>query len=686
MVPGISVEEDMRAVAQVFMVVWFLLLVASAGYAQCADGESVCGQVPRLVKFNGTLRDAEGQPRAGTVGVAFAIYSEPSGGAPLWQEVQNVSSDQQGRYEVALGVTKSEGVPVNLFTAGESRWLGVQVLSLGEVEQPRVLLVSVPYALKAADAETLGGLPPSAFLKAIPNPEQNLPMSNGTLPSPAPQTWLGSGGPGPGTRQPSDQPVTTPGGTSNAIPKFATSTSIINSQITDSNGVVSLQNLGNILFADQFPGGVAAAVSACPASGCTIYAMSPAANRSLGAIDPGTKAITIYLGPYTYTVTQITLRKGLKIIGMGGSDNGTILQSVNGENPVFVIPQTNGIPATNVVLSGFRLLGSLNNTQEDAFFIDASSLVNAGLWYSTFEDIYISNFAGIGLHLKGPNSNFGAGNQWLVFNNLVVYRTVGGNNGIRIEGTNFDMHFTDCEVDGQAVGNGTNIYIGGLAGGTFSFPFIITFRGLISQRAAVAVQLDGAQSVGFYTSHHERLSGAYQITNQTGIGTRGITIADTSFFSDVGVNQGAGYLLSVATTAAWGIRFVHNQIYGTPDSVVKGTSNVVYQDNQYGGSTSVPPTSGISARMQPAASINIGGAHSVGLNTSPTAITTIQSTLGPGETVAFFSIGGSITFAAGGNLSLFGNSQVTLNGGITFVRTDLAGIPQWVPVSQYLAQ
>jgi hypothetical protein len=29
-----------------------------------------------------------------------------------------------------------------------------------------VLLVSVPYALKAVDAETLGGLPPSAFAQA----------------------------------------------------------------------------------------------------------------------------------------------------------------------------------------------------------------------------------------------------------------------------------------------------------------------------------------------------------------------------------------------------------------------------------------------------------------------------------------------------------------------------------------
>ena len=37
----------------------------------------------------------------------------------------------------------------------------------GHTEQPRVLLVSVPYALKALDAETIGGKPASAFMMAL---------------------------------------------------------------------------------------------------------------------------------------------------------------------------------------------------------------------------------------------------------------------------------------------------------------------------------------------------------------------------------------------------------------------------------------------------------------------------------------------------------------------------------------
>jgi hypothetical protein len=120
--------------------------------------------VPRLVKFAGTLKDGLGKPWTGVVGVTFAIYKEQEGGAALWLETQNVELDEQGRYTVLLGSTKSEGLALELFTAGEPRWLGVHVNGPKEVEQPRVLLVSVPYALKAADADTLGGKPASAFL------------------------------------------------------------------------------------------------------------------------------------------------------------------------------------------------------------------------------------------------------------------------------------------------------------------------------------------------------------------------------------------------------------------------------------------------------------------------------------------------------------------------------------------
>jgi hypothetical protein len=116
--------------------------------------------VPHLIRFSGTVSSAP----AGTVGVIFALYQDQTGGAPLWQEVQNVTTDASGRYSAFLGARSATGIPLEVFSNGEARWLGVQ--PEGQPEQARVLLVSVPYALKASDSETLDGLPASAFLRA----------------------------------------------------------------------------------------------------------------------------------------------------------------------------------------------------------------------------------------------------------------------------------------------------------------------------------------------------------------------------------------------------------------------------------------------------------------------------------------------------------------------------------------
>src|SRR5712691_7670369 len=181
--------------------------------------------VPRLIKFAGTLRDAQGKPLSNTVGLTFAIYKEQEGGAALWLETQNVPLDEQGHYSVLLGATKSDGLPLELFTSGEPRWLGVQVNLPKELEQPRVLLVSVPYALKAADAETLGGKPFSAFVLATPPSEGGAgasKVSNAAATRAVAAATIGGGG------------------TQNFVAKFdATGANVINSSLFD-NGQVGI--------------------------------------------------------------------------------------------------------------------------------------------------------------------------------------------------------------------------------------------------------------------------------------------------------------------------------------------------------------------------------------------------------------------------------------------------------------
>jgi len=180
------------------------MLSVSAQQAALAAANAV---VPPVMKFGGVLTDVNGKPLTGTVGVTFALYKDSQGGAALWMETQNVTPDKTGHYSVMLGSTTSQGLPSEVFSSGEARWLGVQVQ--GEAEKPRTLLMSVPYALKAADAETIGGLPASAFLKAS---EPGL--------TPAAKTSSMAAG-------------ISGGGTANHITKWITATQLGNSNIFD---------------------------------------------------------------------------------------------------------------------------------------------------------------------------------------------------------------------------------------------------------------------------------------------------------------------------------------------------------------------------------------------------------------------------------------------------------------------
>src|ERR1022692_1554103 len=153
----------------------------STSAAASVSAQAATNTVPNLIRYSGTLKGEQGAAASlsATVGVTFAIYKQQDGGAPIWMETQNVTPEASGQYSVLLGSTKTEGVAAELFSDQEQRWLGVEVQ--GQPEQARVLLVSVPYAFRAHEAETLGGLPASAFAQ-VSTPQSSL----GPIGSPAP--------------------------------------------------------------------------------------------------------------------------------------------------------------------------------------------------------------------------------------------------------------------------------------------------------------------------------------------------------------------------------------------------------------------------------------------------------------------------------------------------------------------
>ena len=209
-----------------------LLVVTFIANFCCAQTVAIgaTATVPPLIKVSGTLANVQG-----TVGVTFALYAEQAAGAPLWLETQNVTPDANGRYTIYLGANHANGVPLNLFASGEAQWLGVQ--PEGQPEQARAQLVSVPYALTAGDAQTLGGQPLSAFMLASSANASTTTASSGTTAS------AGSGGivalATPLAGLPT--PVTTTAGATNYLAKFtSTAGDIENSMVYDTGTAVGI--------------------------------------------------------------------------------------------------------------------------------------------------------------------------------------------------------------------------------------------------------------------------------------------------------------------------------------------------------------------------------------------------------------------------------------------------------------
>lgn len=222
-----------------------LLLVVPSTFAQTPAASAL----PRLVRFGGTVKDLNGNPMTGVVGITFALYSEQTGGAALWLETQNVTADANGHYVALLGSTKPDGLPTDLFTSEQARWVGVQIS--GQAEQPRVLLVSAPYALKAGDAETIGGLPPSAFVKATPEagPSAGASAFQSGVTTTSSSAGAASAKPGAEPLVLSKKTVQTPSpfGTTNYVPLWtgATSTNLIaNSNIYQSTSGATSGDVG----------------------------------------------------------------------------------------------------------------------------------------------------------------------------------------------------------------------------------------------------------------------------------------------------------------------------------------------------------------------------------------------------------------------------------------------------------
>jgi hypothetical protein len=170
-------------------------------------------------------------------------------------ETQTVSSDEHGSYSVLLGASSATGLPLDVFTSGKALWLGVEPQLPGVGEQARVLLVAVPYALKAADADTLGGKPASVYVTTETRAGTSLSSQGSGIVTPAnSQTATQNSGEGVHSAANRSGLVSISGsGNTNYIPIWTNSTTLGNSgfyQVTAGNVGLGTTNPGAKLEVD----------------------------------------------------------------------------------------------------------------------------------------------------------------------------------------------------------------------------------------------------------------------------------------------------------------------------------------------------------------------------------------------------------------------------------------------------
>lgn len=133
----------MKRLATILAAVAAAALLAAAGAAAA----------PRLINYQGLLSDSEGALLSGEHTLYFSVFADSIPGSPaLWSEGHSGVEADNGVVNVVLGSLVP--IPEDLFDADE-RWLCIIVDD--DLLTPRLRFTSVPWALRAAVADSVSG-------------------------------------------------------------------------------------------------------------------------------------------------------------------------------------------------------------------------------------------------------------------------------------------------------------------------------------------------------------------------------------------------------------------------------------------------------------------------------------------------------------------------------------------------
>jgi len=123
--------------------------------------------IPRIISYQGKLLGADEQPvPEGNYKLTFNLYNDSN--TLLWTETHNQVFIGGGLFEVLLGTVTPFSIAFD-----QPYFLGIQVGADPEL-QPRMLLTSAAYAIRAEDADKLLGI----SMSPTPEPNKLLPLDN----------------------------------------------------------------------------------------------------------------------------------------------------------------------------------------------------------------------------------------------------------------------------------------------------------------------------------------------------------------------------------------------------------------------------------------------------------------------------------------------------------------------------
>ena len=552
--------------------------------------------VPRLVKFGGTLTDAGGKPLSGVVGVTFALYEEPEGGAAIWMETQNVQAGGNGEYSALLGATRNEGIPPEVFGAGQ-RWLGVQ--PQGEPELPRVLMTSVPYSLKAVDAETLGGLPVSAFVLSGAGSGMTARIAGNSASG-------ASVAPSAGSQKPNSVTPATVGGTGTAgyVPIWTNSDTLGNSAIVQKSGNVGIgisPSDFKLEVATASEGGISGASS--NSSGVGVQGISTSSTGSasgvygasasstgvgvLGIALDETGAVTGVLGsttsPEGYGTggqSSATTGTGSGVLGVSDSPDGN---GVSGTNSATTGAAT-GVYGTTGSPDGSGVQGDANATSGESSGVLGTNSSNEGNGVQGYSSATSGKTTGV---YGTADSSSGYGVYGLVSatsgTTIGVYGQADSETGFGVEGQATATSGDATGVYGKAVSE-SGIGVQGNATAKSGTTFGVNGLNSSTSGTGVAGQSTAETGSTYGTTGVVASTGGIAVAGQA-LATSGATIGvlgknsstegtavQGSAVADSGVNWGVvGSAVSAQGTGVYGIAVAHSQLAtdlaGTPAGV-----------------------------------------------------------------------------------------------------------------------